>query len=59
MSEKRQAIDASISAIRVHRMELVTYIAFHPKFRFALSPVAIEKENLYLNSRHSFYDTVK
>lgn len=43
-SEKREAIDAAISTIRVHRMELVTYIALHPEFRHALSPVSIETE---------------
>lgn len=43
-SERRRAIDAAISAIRIHRMELETYIALHPGFRYALNPVPVETE---------------
>lgn len=43
-SEKREAIDAAISAIRVHRIELETYILHHLEFRYALTPIAIEAE---------------
>ena len=41
-SEKREAISAAISTIIVHRMELETYVALYPKFRYALSPITIE-----------------
>ena len=43
-SDKREGIDAAISTIRVHRMELETYVALHQEFRYALSPIAIEVE---------------
>ncbi len=41
-SEMRTAIDTAISAIRVHRIELETYIALHPEFRHALNPLPVE-----------------
>lgn len=41
-SDKRSAIDAAISAIRVHRMELETYIIHRPEFRYTLNPIQVE-----------------
>jgi len=41
-SDKRSAIDAAISAIRVHRTELETYVARRPEFHFTLNPIQVE-----------------
>lgn len=43
-SEKRRAINAAISAIRIHRIELETYLALHPEFGYVLHPISIETE---------------
>ncbi len=41
-SDKRSAIDAAISAIRINRTELETYIARRPEFQCTLNPVQVE-----------------
>jgi len=41
-SEERKAIDAAISTVTVHRMELEIYISLHPEFRYTLDPVMVE-----------------
>jgi hypothetical protein len=41
-SDRAEAIDAAIDAVRRHRLELETYIRLHPPFAEALQPISVE-----------------
>jgi len=41
-SDRAEAIDTAIEAVRHHRLELETYIRLHPGFAEALQPITVE-----------------
>jgi ApbE superfamily uncharacterized protein (UPF0280 family) len=41
-SESQEAINKAIATIKVHRIELETYISLHPNFRYTLQPFPVE-----------------
>jgi len=41
-SDRAEAIDAAIDAVRRHRLELETYIRLHPPFAEALQPIPLD-----------------
>ena len=47
-SDSKNAINSAIATVKIHRMELETYITHHPMFRYSLTPAPIELNSPYI-----------